>query len=257
MTPPSRCAQPWPETELGLDLSLVRQSPRRALDRSTEHHDGKLHIVGIDRGPDPLLISRSTGSAARAWSTRAQPQTSSTLIRHRLSHDVVECHVYPEMLARSAHAVPRDLATTADSAGTRAEQRVSAPLPVVSGAPLASHQRGVLARWSSPAGRASSRTHSVTSPTEQWIRGREHRTPKAPRVLVVKRSRRRPGCGPLATRNISRPWSGITQSPRVVPAVSFRHGPPYLAHCLRRDRPASRRSTRPPRHLLPRLQRLI
>ena len=38
-----------------------------------------------------------------------------------------------------------DLATTADSAGTRAEQRVSAPLPVVSGAPLASHQRGVLA----------------------------------------------------------------------------------------------------------------
>jgi len=133
---------------------------------------------------------------------------------------------------------------------------VSAPLPVVSGAPLASHQRGVLARWSSPAKRASSRTHSMTIPTEQWIRGRERRTPKAPLVLVVKRSCRRPGCGP-SRRAISPPWSGITQSPRVVPAISFRHGPPYLAHCLRRDRPVPRRSTRPPRHLLSRLQRLI
>ena len=66
MTPPSRCAQPWPETELGLDLSLVRQSPRGALDRSTEHHDGKLHIVGIDRGPDPLLeYGSQVGPGAR------------------------------------------------------------------------------------------------------------------------------------------------------------------------------------------------
>jgi len=83
------------------------------------------------------------------------------------------------------------------------EQRVSAPLPVVSGAPLASQQRGVLARWSSPAGRASCRTHSMTSPTEQWIRGRERRTPKAPRVLVVKRSCRRARVAAPSRRAIS------------------------------------------------------
>ncbi len=126
------------------------------------------------------------------------------LIRHRLSHDVVECHIYPEMLAGSAPMLSRaDLATTADSAGTRSEQRVSAPLPVVSGARLASHQRGVLARWSSPAGRASCRAHSMTSPTEQWIRGRERRTPKAPLVLVVKRSCRRARVAAPSRRAIS------------------------------------------------------
>ena len=36
----------------------------------------------------------------------------------------------------------------------------------------------------------------MTSPTEQWIRGRERRTPKAPRVLVVKRSVVEPGLRP-------------------------------------------------------------
>jgi len=43
----------------------------------------------------------------------------------------------------------------------------------------------------------------MTSPTEQWIRGRERRTPKAPRVLVVKRSCRRARVAAPSRRAIS------------------------------------------------------
>jgi len=108
------------------ELSIAlrgRGALRRFRDVLHERHV-ELVGLGVRTSRPAVTISRSTGSAARAWSTRAQPQTSSTLIRHRLSH---ECHVYPEMLARSAPMPSRaDLATTADSAGTRAEQRVSA-----------------------------------------------------------------------------------------------------------------------------------
>jgi hypothetical protein len=43
----------------------------------------------------------------------------------------------------------------------------------------------------------------MTSPTEQWIRGRERRTPKAPRVLGVKRSCRRARVAAPSRRAIS------------------------------------------------------